>query len=215
MNHSSTMFSHSPGAEPSRTLEVFTRAFFGVGVLALRTLRIPDDIAVVHDWVTRDYARFWGMQGLDREGVGEAYRQITAPGHVRAYVGVHEGRPSFLVETYHPAEDHLSAYYAASPGDRGMHVLVAPPDRRIPGFTRAVFALILDFLFSDPAADRIVVEPDMRNEKIRALNLAAGFIEQHTLDLPATATTPAKTAMLSYCSRADYAIARARLENLT
>ena len=35
----------------------------GLGTLALRPLRIPEDIPVIHDWVRRDYAKYWGLQG--------------------------------------------------------------------------------------------------------------------------------------------------------
>ena len=67
-----------------------------------------------------------------------------------------------------------------------MHVLVAPaePVRECPGFTGAVFETILDFLFSDPLVDRVVVEPDIRNTKIQALNERMGF-RKHSIVRPA------------------------------
>ena len=45
------------------------------------------------------------------------------------------------------------------------------------GFTRAVFGAVLDHCFADPGVRRVVVEPDARNEPIRALNRAFGFRE--------------------------------------
>ncbi len=187
---------------------VYATSFPGIGALSLRPLRIPDDAPVIHAWVRGERARFWGMQGLDVEGVADAYRAILEPSHVRAYVGLHEGRPAFLVETYRPALDRLRDYYDAGPGDRGMHVLVAPPERRVPGFTWAVFRTVMDFLFADPETDRVVVEPDARNPEIHALNYRAGFVFEKAIELPATPTTPGKTALLCFCSRAAYASAR-------
>lgn len=184
----------------------------GIGELGLRAMCIPDDIAVVHDWVSRDYARFWGLVGSDRRGVERVYREITAAEHVSVYLGLHAGRPSFLVETYIPAHEPIGRYYAAEPGDRGMHVLVAPTRARVPGFTWAVFTLVLDFLFSDHGVQRIVVEPDVRNAKIIALNQRAGFEPETRVELPATATAPGKIALLSFCTRAAYFKVRAKEE---
>jgi RimJ/RimL family protein N-acetyltransferase len=80
-----------------------------------------------------------------------------------------------------------------------MHVLVAPPGHRLPGFTTAVFETILDFLFSDPLVDRVVVEPDIRNTKIQALNQRMGFRKHSIVQLPD------KQAWLSFCTRDQYA----------
>jgi siderophore synthetase component len=63
------------------------------------------------------------------------------------------------------------------------------------GFTRAVFGAVLDHCFADPAVRRVVVEPDARNERIRALNRAFGFRELRTI------TLPTKEAMLSVRDR--------------
>ncbi len=117
-------------------------------------------------------------------------------------MGFHEGCPAFVLETYHAAGDRIAAYYDVQPGDHGMHILVAPPRRRIPGFTRHIFTVILDFLFSDPAVARIVVEPDADNEAIHRLNRDAGFVYERRIELPE------KTAWLAFCTRADFAATR-------
>ncbi len=189
---------------------IFTQDVPGVGVFALRTLRIPADMPQVHDWVSRDYATYWGLQGRTVAEVEAAYREIVRPAHVQAFLGLHDSRPAFLVECYRPAEDTLAQFYAATPRDRGMHVLVGPAERRIRQFTWHAFTTVLEYLFSDAEVDRIVVEPDVRNVKIQALNARAGFVPQKTLELRGTTTAPGKTALLSFCSRADYAAARVR-----
>ena len=183
-----------------------------IGRLALRSLRIPEDIDVVHRWVTKPYAHFWGMQGLDHEGVTQAYRAITTPARASALLGHFDGLPAFVVECYHPQDDVVGRFYPAEDADRGMHLLVGPPERPVSGFTRAVFFLVMDYLFADPQVARVVVEPDVRNEKIRTLNRRAGFIEEAELPLPATDTTPEKVAVLSFCTRDRYVEARAREE---
>jgi RimJ/RimL family protein N-acetyltransferase len=176
--------------------------------LSMRPLRLPADVAIVHEWVSKEYARYWGMLGLTREGVESAYRAILEPAHVRAYLGHYYDRPAFLAETYRPLEDPLREHYDARPGDRGMHMLVAPPTRRIEGFTFGVFCAVMDSLFADPSCERVVVEPDVRNEKIHALNLRAGFFIEKAIELAPTGTQPGKIALLSFCTRESYAAAR-------
>ncbi|WP_394834180.1 GNAT family N-acetyltransferase [Pendulispora rubella] len=177
------------------------------GIFALRPLRIPEDMPLVHGWVTQEYAKYWGLQGKSVDEVAAAYRDIVSPEHVHAYIGLHDGKPAFLVECYHSMHDAIGRYYDALPSDRGMHVLVAPAEKRIPDFTWHVFAVIMDFLFSDQTVTRVVVEPDARNEKIHALNRRAGFEVVRTVDLPATSVQPAKKALLSFCTRQQYAAA--------
>jgi RimJ/RimL family protein N-acetyltransferase len=84
-----------------------------------------------------------------------------------------------------------------------MHILIAPPRERLPDFTWHVFTVILDFLFSDPAVERIVVEPDANNDAIHRLNRRAGFRYQGNIPLPE------KTASLAFCTREDYQAALA------
>ncbi len=76
-----------------------------------------------------------------------------------------------------------------------MHVLVAPTDAPRRGFTRQVFREVMEHCFADPAVRRVVVEPDVRNDRIAALNKAAGFEVVRTVRLRT------KEAALSVCSR--------------
>jgi siderophore synthetase component len=167
-----------------------------LGRLSLRELRIPDDLPLVHTWVTRDSARYWGMVGYSLEQVTVAYVELAR--RSRVFLGFHEAQAAFLVETYDPARDAIGEHYGVLPGDRGMHVLVAPPSAPIHGFTWAVFNTVMEFVFSDPHTRRVIVEPDIRNAKIHALNRRAGFRYQKIVHLPH------KIAHLAFCTRAQY-----------
>ncbi|MFW5970036.1 MAG: GNAT family N-acetyltransferase, partial [Halofilum sp. (in: g-proteobacteria)] len=164
-------------AEPEAVADpapAFARYIEGCGNFTLRRMEPDADGECVHDWVNRPYARYWGLSNTSVEEVRAAYREILAADHSTAWMGFHEGRPAFVLETYRAAGDRIAGYYDVRPGDYGMHILVGPPRQRIPGFTRHVFTVILEFLFSDPAVERIVVEPDVNNEAIHKRNLDAG-----------------------------------------
>ena len=160
---------------------------------------LTEDVSTLHGWVTQPYARYWGLLTASVEDVHAEYLRIERSGHHRAFLGEHDGRPAFLMERYEPSYDAVGAVYDVAPGDIGMHVLVGPPDAPISGFTAAVFETILDSLFSDPLVDRIVVEPDVRNVKVQALNERMGFRKHSIVDLPD------KQAWLSFCTRDQYA----------
>jgi RimJ/RimL family protein N-acetyltransferase len=177
----------------------FRRFVAGVGALTLRPFDLGPDVTTLHSWVTQPYAQYWGMLAASVDDVRAEYRRIQDSGYHQAFLGEHDGRPAFLMERYEPAYDAVGGVYEPSPGDIGMHVLVAPPDRRVPGFTSAVFETILDYLFSDPLVDRVVVEPDVRNTKILALNERMGFRKHSIVSLPD------KQAWLSFCTRDQYA----------
>jgi RimJ/RimL family protein N-acetyltransferase len=92
----------------------------------------------------------------------------------------------------------LAGLYPFSPGDVGMHFLCAPTDRPVHGFTLAVITSVMAWLFDDPATLRVVVEPDMRNTAVHALNAAVGF------EVAGPVRKPEKQALLSFCTRSDF-----------
>ena len=159
-----------------------------------------DDVALLlHEWVTHPKSSFWGMQGWTRQQTRAAFEDIHADPHQDAWLGRVDGQPTFLVETYDPRHSVLAAHYRATPGQLGMHVLVAPTDTPVRGLTSEVFRAVMHFCFRDPQITEVVVEPDVRNHAIHAKNAAAGFVVDRTI------TLPDKQALLSFCTVAAFA----------
>lgn len=102
------------------------------------------------------------------------------------------------MERYDPVHVELAGLYPHQEGDIGMHFLCAPTDTPVHGFTLAVITAVMEMLFSDPAVHRVVVEPDVRNTAVHALNEAVGFHVDSTL------TKPEKEALLSFCTREQF-----------
>ena len=175
---------------------VFVKTIPGLGVFELRPLDMQLDIPLIHNWVNRNYAVYWEMNGFSVEEVKNTYYNILEKTQV--YIGKFNNNVAFLLECYNPEDDIVGKYYESQKGDKGMHILVAPSEKPIPNFTWTIFTVILDFIFSDGKNQRIVVEPDARNHKIHLLNKRAGFVFQRVLDLPH------KQAHLEFCTREDY-----------
>ncbi|MBD8687365.1 acetyltransferase [Rhizobium skierniewicense] len=177
---------------------VFTQHHPQVSDFSLSLLEPEADSAKLHDWFTRDYARFWNMGHYSQSEVASFYAKLNASGHAASYMGFFEGEPAFVVESYDPRHDQVGKHYDVKDGDWGMHFLVAPPRRKITGFTLAIIRTVLSFHFDNPLIKRLVVEPDVRNEKVHELNRKVGFISARTIELEE------KTALLSFATRQDF-----------
>ncbi|MGA4850959.1 GNAT family N-acetyltransferase [Streptomyces sp. G5(2025)] len=177
---------------------LFTATDPALGQFSLRALDPVADGPLLHRWMTHPKARFWMMQDASLQDVVREYSAITASPHHEAFIGLHQGEPVFLAERYDPTEVELKGLYPAVAGDVGMHFLCAPTDTRIPGFTRAVIRTVMEFLFATPTTRRVVVEPDVRNTAVHALNATVGFVPEYEID------KPEKRALLSCCTRAQF-----------
>lgn len=166
--------------------------------LTLRPLDPLADAELLHGWVTHPKASFWMMQDATLPDVEREYMAIATHEHHDAFIGLHKGVPAFLMERYDPRYVELVGLYEPQPGDVGMHFLTAPSDVRIPGFTRDVITKVMATLFEDPATARVVVEPDVDNKAVHALNEAVGFRPAEVIQ------KPEKKALLSFCTREQF-----------
>ncbi|MFB7890732.1 GNAT family N-acetyltransferase [Microbacterium sp. NPDC056044] len=162
------------------------------------------DAILLQRWLADPHAAFWGMAGLDVPAVRDYLAGVVADPRQDAWLGLVDGVPAFFAETYDPAQVLLRGIHDPLPGDLGMHVLIAPPaGAPRHGLTDAVFAAVLTWCFDELGAARVVVEPDTRNERIRRKNVRAGFVELRDVSIDDGDHT--KTAMLSVCTRDDFA----------
>ncbi|MGW3203262.1 GNAT family N-acetyltransferase [Streptomyces sp. NPDC001135] len=166
-----------------------------------RTVDPLKDGELLHSWVTHPKASFWMMQDAKLEDVERAYMEIAADDHHHALLGLRGGAPAFLMEKYDPAHRELAGLYEARPGDIGMHFLTPATDTPVHGFTRSVITAVMTHLFEDPAVKRVVVEPDVRNTAVHALNEAVGFVPDRAI------RKPEKEALLSFCTREQFVAA--------
>ncbi|CAL2077816.1 GNAT family N-acetyltransferase [Tenacibaculum sp. 190524A05c] len=177
---------------------VFSREIEGIGTMSIRPIQLDSDIDTLFSWVTKPYAKYWGMLGQTRDEVKQSYQEIEDNNHHHTYIGLLNDTPIFLMERYKASEDIISSHYEALDNDYGMHILVAPVEKRIPKFTWEVFRTVMEYFFSLSFVNRVVVEPDKNNDKIHLLNKKAGFVYQKEIELPH------KVASLAFCTKKLY-----------
>ena len=195
-----TLSNHNVPIPARKAPEVcFTTRPEALGEINIRPMHVEMDSAVVHDWVNRDYAVFWGMQGFSKTQVQEEYTQLSAPSHYDVFMGLYGNSPVFLLERYNPWKDLIGDFYTPLAGDCGIHIIVAPPGKnKIRNFTWHLFNAIVDFIFLDINVQRILVEPDIRNKKMFAICERIGFQLDNVIELPH------KTAQLAFLTRGRY-----------
>ncbi|MEV7981641.1 GNAT family N-acetyltransferase [Streptomyces sp. NPDC086519] len=185
----------------------------GFGTVRLRPLDPERDADVVHTWVSAERAAFWGMTGLTRSQVAGIYAHMATLDTHHAYLahlahlGEQGGTPVGLLQTYEPEADRVSECYDVRPGDIGIHVLLAPagPDGPRPGWTQALLTAFTAYVLRAPDRHRLVVDPDVRNEKAIARFRRHGFepgpaVVLPEIDLP-DVHLPEKHAQLAFLTR--------------
>lgn len=180
-----------------------TRVDPDLGTFRVALVDLEADVELLHGWLTHPKSAYWLMTDDSLEDTARYFRSVRDSEHENAYLGTWEGEPCFLAELYAPEHGELAPHHDTLPKDVGMHFLVAPTDTPVHGFTLAVITTVMELAFADPAIERVVVEPDVRNEAVHRLNEAVGFRVESTIHLAQSG----KDAYLSTCTREDFGAA--------
>ncbi|MEY4908120.1 MAG: hypothetical protein RL260_1838 [Pseudomonadota bacterium] len=174
------------------------------GTVLLRKMVLDEDAPLLHDWFSRDYARFWGLQGKTVEEIREKFAEIEASGTCDVMFGIlaATGERLFMFQSYDVNADVLSRHYPVRTGDRGFHLMLGPVEKPLPAAAYYTLQAIAAWIFRDPAVQRMVGEPDIRNRKVLLRLVQAGFEFGRVIHLPY------KTAVMIYLSRATFDQAR-------
>ncbi|MFJ7078741.1 GNAT family N-acetyltransferase [Streptomyces sp. NPDC098781] len=199
--------SELPTAARETAHPVHQQAVDGFGTVVIRPLDPRTDAEAVHGWVSQERAAFWGMNGLTRDQVAEIYAHMATLDTHHAFLVVREGAPVAVLQTYEPEADRVSESYDVRPGDIGVHLLLAPPgpEGGRPGWTSALLTVVASYVFGTLDRERVVVDPDVRNEKAVARFLRQGFTAGPVVVLPEVdlpdVHIPQKQAQLAFLDR--------------
>jgi hypothetical protein len=186
---------------------VHRQAVGGFGVVGVRPVDAEADADVLHGWVREERAAFWGMNGLTRNQVADVYAHLAGLDTHHAFLAELDGVPVALLQTYEPAADRVGDCYDVAPGDIGVHLLLAPADARgaRSGWSSALMGVLTSYVLLVLDRPRVVVDPDVRNEKAIARFLRQGFeagpvVTLPEIDLP-DVQLPEKKAQLAFLRR--------------
>ncbi|MGX1545617.1 GNAT family N-acetyltransferase [Streptomyces adustus] len=195
-----------PYAAPAREA-VHEEVTDGFGTVRILPLDAAADAEAVHRWVSQERAVFWGMNGLTRDQVAEIYAHLDTLDTHHAFLAVRNGEPVGLLQTYEPEADRVSECYEVRPGDIGVHVLLAPAGDggARPGWSSALLGAFVSYVLLGLDRRRVVVDPDVRNERAISRFLRQGFEAGPVVVLPEIDVPdvylPEKHAQLAFLRR--------------
>jgi hypothetical protein len=166
-----------------------------LGRIEIAVLDPVADLDVIHRWVTAPTARFWGLGELTSAELSELYAYVDGLSTHHAFLIRRDGLPIVLLQTYEPENDPLGEVYDAQPGDVGIHFLLGDRGAPVRGLTTRVAHVITGFLFAQPPVDRIVIEPDVGNDRAVARARLFGFALGPQVELPG------KSGQLAFLTR--------------
>ncbi|MEU6448430.1 GNAT family N-acetyltransferase [Streptomyces sp. NPDC046979] len=179
----------------------------GFGTVRVLPLDAAEDAGEIHRWVSEERAAFWGMTELTRGQVEAVYAHMDTLDTHHAHLVVKDGDPVALLQTYEPGADRVSECYDVEPGDIGVHLLLAPAGAQgaRPGWTAALAGALMAYVLLGLDRTRIVVDPDIGNEKAIARFLRQGFTAGPAVVLPEVdlpdVHLPEKKAQLAFLRR--------------
>lgn len=143
------------------------------------------DLALITAWMASPHvAAAWEQDWPAAAWQAELRRQLAGE-HSLPCIAEQQGRPIAYLELYRVAADQLADYYPANEGDMGVHIAIGDPANTGCGIGRALLRWVADGLLSDTrGCNRVVAEPDLRNNRSIRAFLGAGFEHRGLLQLP-------------------------------
>ena len=153
------------------------------------------DLGMLHAWLNEDHVLpYWQLNDPLPE-FRNALAEKVADDHMTPYVGQLDHVPMSYWECYWAAEDPIADHYDADPTDQGIHLLIGPPEYLGQGYAEPLLRAVTRMQFRHGETDRIVTEPDVRNEIVHHVFEKCGFEARREIEMDE------KTALLMVCER--------------
>jgi acetyl CoA:N6-hydroxylysine acetyl transferase len=163
--------------------------------ISFREASMDRDLGRLHRWLNEPHVLpYWQWDDPlpeFRRGLAEK----LADGHQTLYVGHLDHVPISYWESYWAADDGLADHYDADPADQGIHLLIGVPEFLGHGYAKPLLRAMTAFQFRHDETERVVTEPDVRNETVINVFEACGFEPRDELSLEE------KDALLMVCER--------------
>ena len=133
------------------------------------------DLGRLHAWLNEAHVLpYWRLDDplpVFRDALAEK----LADDHMTPYVGHLDHVPMSYWECYWAADDPVADHYDADPADQGVHLLIGPPEYLGEGYAAPLLRAVAAMQFRHGETDRIVAEPDVRNDVVHRVFERCGF----------------------------------------
>ena len=143
--------------------------------VSFRRATLERDLGRLHEWLGSDHVKpYWDLD-LPLSTFRDRLTEKLVDDHLTPYIGHLDYVPMSYWECYWTADDDVANHYDAEPADQGVHLLIGPEEYLGRGYALPLLRAVVAMQFRHPETDRIVAEPDARNETVIHIFERCGF----------------------------------------
>lgn len=155
-------------------------------------------LKTIHKWMNEPHViPFWQLNGPVPK-FEKHLEKALADRHQTLYMGLVDGFPMSYWESYWTIDDVVGKHYTPHHADQGVHLLIGETDFLGKGYSSVLLQAMTDFQFQHPQTEKIISEPDIRNDKMIHVFQKCGFEPQKEIELED------KRALLMFCYRSNF-----------
>lgn len=143
--------------------------------ISFRPVTMERDLGRLHQWLKSDHVKPYWQLDLSLFEFRRKLREKLTDNHLTPSIGCLDHVPMSYWECYLTTEDDLANHYDADPNDRGIHLLVGPEEYLGEGYALPLLRAVVAMQFRRPDTERVVAEPDVRNQKVIHVFEQCGF----------------------------------------
>ncbi|MBT2571531.1 GNAT family N-acetyltransferase [Planococcus sp. ISL-110] len=172
--------------------------FFDNGLgkkISFRKVDFNQDVEMIHTWMQEEHIHpFWHLN-TPIEQFRNHLEKALEDSHQTLFIGCLDDVPMSYWESYWVKGDILEKVYHSSPFDQGIHLLIGEREYLGKGYALPLLQEMVRFQFQQKNTEKVMTEPDIRNEKMIYVFKKCGFTAICPVDLPD------KTGLLMECTR--------------
>lgn len=166
--------------------------------ISFRRVSIEGDLERLHSWMHEQHViPFWKLN-ISLEQYIAHLQKFLQDDHQTLLIGELDGMPMSYWESYWVSGDIIGNYYEFDEYDQGIHLLIGPREFLGKGLIYPLLMTILHKKFQVLETQKIIAEPDIRNEKMIHVFKKCGFQPVKEVELPD------KTGLLMICERKEF-----------
>lgn len=163
--------------------------------LSFRYVNFEKDVTLLHSWMNeRHVVPFWQLD-ISLADYKRHLQNFLEDDHQTLLIGEIDGVPVSYWESYWVKGDIIKNYYEFDEYDQGLHLLIGEKSYLGKGYIYPLLLSILKQKFEVRETKKVIVEPDIRNEKMIHVFKKCGFSPIKEVVLPD------KTGLLMFCER--------------
>jgi len=133
------------------------------------------DLDLLEKWNREPHVKKYWDSDKSWEESYEKYILRTSSEVVKQFIAYDEETPFAYIQFYWASKVGDGWWEGIDEGTAGIDLYIGEPSYLGKGFGKTVLKSFVDFLFDNPEVNRIIADPNPKNEKIQKLLMSLGF----------------------------------------